>query len=78
MIPTDGKQWTAAPSRKAVEAHSFYEAVDISLFDIVSIDAPFVNYPFPSVGMSKGNILFVVDTSKVLNEGVMLCVGHVA
>ncbi|KRZ24281.1 hypothetical protein T4B_15532, partial [Trichinella pseudospiralis] len=54
MIPTDGKQWTAAPSRKAVEAHSFYEAVDISLFDIVSIDAPFVNYPFPSVGMSKG------------------------
>ncbi|KRZ74767.1 hypothetical protein T10_8185 [Trichinella papuae] len=52
-MPTERKQWTA-PSRKAVEASSFQKAVDITLFDIISNGAPFVNYPFPSVGISKG------------------------
>ncbi|KRZ66819.1 hypothetical protein T10_4506 [Trichinella papuae] len=53
-MPTERKQWTAAPSRKAVEASPFHEAVDMTFFDIVSIGAPFVNYPFPSVSISKG------------------------
>ncbi|KRZ09928.1 hypothetical protein T11_2440 [Trichinella zimbabwensis] len=42
-----------APSRKVVEASSFHEAIDITLLDIVSIGAPFVNYPFPFVGISN-------------------------
>ncbi|KRY77614.1 hypothetical protein T4A_3043 [Trichinella pseudospiralis] len=53
MIPTERKKWTA-PSRKAVEASSFHEAVDITVFDNISIGAPFVNYPIPSAGISKG------------------------
>ncbi|KRZ32747.1 hypothetical protein T4B_2841 [Trichinella pseudospiralis] len=43
-----------APSKKAVEASSFHEAVDITVFDNISIGAPFVNYPIPSAGISKG------------------------
>ncbi|KRZ64391.1 hypothetical protein T10_8831 [Trichinella papuae] len=68
-MPTERKQM--APVRKAVEAFSFHEAVGITFFD-VSYGAPFVNYPFPSVGISKGSS----KIDKMRNRNEMLEKGY--
>ncbi|KRZ02277.1 hypothetical protein T11_11892 [Trichinella zimbabwensis] len=64
-MPTERKQRTAAPSRKAVEASPFHEAVDMTFFDIVSIGAPFVNYPFPSVIFHQQRVVGAIINNQV-------------
>ncbi|KRY08376.1 hypothetical protein T12_5371 [Trichinella patagoniensis] len=51
IVNANGKDAMLAPNRKTVKASSFHKAVEMTSLEILSIGAPIVYNPLPSVHM---------------------------